>query len=63
LEEDGTVARTKYYPQSWRYIWPAEFRLLVDVCGYSVEAVYGGFERQPLDSSSTEQVWILRKEG
>jgi len=26
-----------------------------------VEALYGGFERQPFDENATEFVWVVRK--
>jgi SAM-dependent methyltransferase len=34
---------------------------LIDVAGLEVEALYGGFDRQPFDDESREQVWIARK--
>lgn len=34
---------------------------LLDVAGLEVEALYGGFDRQPYDDESREQVWIARK--
>jgi SAM-dependent methyltransferase len=34
---------------------------LIDVAGLEVEALYGGFERQPFDSDSREFVWVTRK--
>jgi ubiquinone/menaquinone biosynthesis C-methylase UbiE len=34
---------------------------LIDVAGLEVEAVYGGFEREPLTDQSREYVWVTRK--
>jgi SAM-dependent methyltransferase len=34
---------------------------LIDVAGLEVEAVYGGFEREPLTDESREYVWVTRK--
>jgi SAM-dependent methyltransferase len=34
---------------------------LVDVAGLEVEALYGGFDRSPLDDDSREYVWIARR--
>jgi ubiquinone/menaquinone biosynthesis C-methylase UbiE len=39
----------------------SEWDGLVDVSGFEVEALYGGFERQPLDESANEFVWVVRK--
>jgi SAM-dependent methyltransferase len=34
---------------------------LIDVAGLEVEALYGGFGRQPFDEDSREYVWVARK--
>lgn len=34
---------------------------LIDVAGLELEALYGGFERQPFDDESREYVWVARK--
>jgi SAM-dependent methyltransferase len=34
---------------------------LVDVAGLEVEAVYGGFDRRPLDDDSREYVFVVRR--
>jgi hypothetical protein len=39
----------------------SEWEGLVDVAGLEVEALYGGFEREPFDDESLEQVWVARK--
>jgi ubiquinone/menaquinone biosynthesis C-methylase UbiE len=36
---------------------------LIDTAGLEVEALYGGFERQPFDEESLEYVWVGRKPG
>jgi SAM-dependent methyltransferase len=45
-------------------IWWAtksEWEGLVDVAGLEVEALYGGFRREPFDDASLEMVWVARK--
>jgi ubiquinone/menaquinone biosynthesis C-methylase UbiE len=39
----------------------SEWEGLIDVSGFEVEALYGGFERQPFDESAYEFVWVVRK--
>ncbi len=39
----------------------SEWEGLVEVSGLEVEALYGGFEREPFDEQSNEFVWIARK--
>jgi SAM-dependent methyltransferase len=39
----------------------SEWDGLVEVAGLETEALYGGFEREPFDETSTEFVWVARK--
>ncbi len=39
----------------------SEWEGLIDVSGFEVEALYGGFERRPFDESAYEFVWVVRK--
>ncbi len=39
----------------------SEWEGLIDVAGFEVEALYGGFDRRPFDESATEFVWVVRK--
>lgn len=39
----------------------SEWEGLIDVAGFELEALYGGFERQPFDENATEFVWVVRK--
>jgi SAM-dependent methyltransferase len=34
---------------------------LIDVAGLEVEALYGGFDREPFDDESREYVWVARR--
>jgi hypothetical protein len=46
--------------RAW-WVTKSEWEGLVDVAGLEVEALYGGFEREPFDDESLEQVWVARK--
>jgi SAM-dependent methyltransferase len=39
----------------------SEWEGLIDVAGFEVEALCGGFQRQPFDENATEFVWVVRK--
>ncbi len=39
----------------------SEWDGLIDITGFEVEALYGGFGRQPFDENATEFVWVVRK--
>ena len=46
-----------------RYVTRHEMEDLLRRSGFEVEAVYGGFNNEPLTASSGEMVWIARKPG
>jgi SAM-dependent methyltransferase len=39
----------------------SEWEGLIEVSGFEVEALYGGFAREPFDERATEFVWVVRK--
>ena len=39
----------------------SEWEGLIDVAGFEVEALYGGFDRSPFDENANEFVWVVRK--
>jgi SAM-dependent methyltransferase len=43
------------------WLTKSECEGLIDVAGLEVEALYGGFEREPYTDESLEMVWIARK--
>ena len=61
LDDDGFVVATRYRNFTLCYIWPREMEHLLARCGYEVEAVYGWFDRRPLDAHSGEQIWVARR--
>lgn len=55
---DGEVGKLRLW-----WIGRSELEGLIEVAGLEVEALYGGFEREPYDDSSLEMVWVARKPG
>jgi SAM-dependent methyltransferase len=43
------------------WVTRSEWEGLVDVAGLEVDALYGGFHREPLDDDSLEHVWVARR--
>ncbi|MEO5575913.1 MAG: class I SAM-dependent methyltransferase [Gaiellaceae bacterium] len=39
----------------------SEWEGLIETAGFEVEALYGGFEREPFDETANEFVWVVRK--
>jgi SAM-dependent methyltransferase len=74
-DQDGVVHTVGYSPADNRIdlvrddgatirLWWAtrsEWEGLLDVAGFEVEALYGGFEREPYTDESLEMVWVARK--
>lgn len=53
LDEGGSMS-------VW-WVTKSEWEGLVDVSGLEVEALYGGFEREPFGEGSLEFVWVARR--
>jgi SAM-dependent methyltransferase len=53
LDEGGQVSL-------W-WVTRSEWEALIDVAGLEVEALYGGFEREPFGEGAGEFVWVVRK--
>lgn len=60
LDDDGRVISKSYSPLTLRYAYRYEMQYLLELCGYSIEALYGDFQRGPFRYGG-EQVWVARK--
>jgi SAM-dependent methyltransferase len=56
-----SAAEPAYRTLRARWVYRYEMQHLLELCGFKVEALHGGFEGQPFGDSSTEMVWIARK--
>ena len=56
-ERDNVVDKT-WRDYQLRYLNRFEALHLLEAAGYRVLDVYGGFDRAPLDESSTEMIWV-----
>ncbi len=54
VRDDGATIRLWWATKS-------EWEGLLDVAGLEIEALYGGFEREPYTDESLEMVWVTRK--
>jgi SAM-dependent methyltransferase len=61
VDEAGQVVRRHYKPLKLRWMYRYETEHLLARSGFAVEALYGGFNRQPFDENSREMVWVTRK--
>lgn len=60
LDEHGKLAQKIYKDYQMRYLYRFETLHLLGSSGYRVLDVYGSYNREPLDESSTEMVWIAK---
>jgi hypothetical protein len=56
----GSGANTLGVLQLW-WVTKSEWEGLIDVAGLEVEALYGGFAREPFGDDSLEFVWVAQK--
>jgi hypothetical protein len=56
VRDDGTASTLWWATKN-------EWLGLIDVAGLELEALYGGFAREPYTPDSTEYVFIVRKES
>ena len=61
IDDHGAVVAKRFveWPYRWTYRFEAEH--LLARAGFIVEAVYGGYQREPFTSSSTAMVFLARK--
>lgn len=60
LDSRGRVVTRHYRALRMRYIFRYEFEHLLARCGFSVEALYGSWDRGPVLRSGGELIWIAR---
>lgn len=61
VDRNGAIVRTVTLPMLRTWITPREMGNLVRLCGYAVDGLFGDFDCNPLDASSTEMVWVLKR--
>lgn len=58
---DGLVRRT-YCPFTLRFLWRNEAELMLQICGFDVEAVWGDFDGEPFHAGSEHLILLARKQ-
>lgn len=58
LDDAGNVTQRTYHPLTLRYSHRYELHYLLELCGFEVEALYGGFHRE--EYRAGEQIWIAK---
>ena len=63
LDAKGVVVRRLYRDFDLRYTFRYEMQHLLELCGFEVDSVAGGFDGEPLTEESDDMVWVARKAG
>src|ERR1700687_1682548 len=61
IDDNGSIVAKRFveWPYRWTYRFEAEH--LLERAGFTVEAVHGGYQREPFTSSSTTMVFLARR--
>jgi len=60
VDSEGLVRRATI-PVSLRFVYRFEMELLLKIAGFTVEAIYGSYDREPFDSHSSRMIFVARK--
>lgn len=61
VDSSGASLNRAHSVRRQAYFWPRQVRALLMAAGYMIEAVYGGFNDEPLTEQSRVQVWLARR--
>ena len=59
-DADGAELGTAALELVRRWTSPREIQVLAEAAGWAVEAIFGDFDCNPVDGTSTEMIWALR---
>jgi SAM-dependent methyltransferase len=61
VDDDGSIREKRFveWPYRWTYRFEAEH--LLERAGFAIEAVYGGYAREPFNAGSASMVFLARK--
>lgn len=62
-DETGRVLDRAFEPLRLRYFFRWEMEHLLARAGFAVEALHGGWDREPFDEHGVDQIWIARPTG
>jgi SAM-dependent methyltransferase len=61
VADDGSVISKRFVEWPWRYTHRFEAEHLLERAGLTIEAVYGGYKREPFTSESATMLFLARK--
>lgn len=62
LEEDGTTTE-RVRPLKMRQTYRQEMKYLLELTGFEIVNIYGGYRRESAETSAKNVIWCVRKKG
>ena len=63
IDDRGSVVSKRFVEWAYRYTHRFEAEHLLERAGFSIEALYGGYGREPFTSESTSMLFLARRRG
>ena len=61
LDDDGAIIETRIRPLKMRQTYRQEMKYLLELTGYEIVNVYGGYNKENADTFATNVIWCVRK--
>ena len=61
LDDKGNTVEERVRPLKMRQTYRQEIKYLLELTGYEIVNVYGGYHKEPRDCSSENVIWCVRK--
>lgn len=63
LDDAGNVVEERIRPVKQRQTYRQEMKYLLELCGYEIVNIYGGYHKEPADTIRRNVIWCVRKKG
>ncbi|MDQ7029844.1 MAG: class I SAM-dependent methyltransferase [Ardenticatenia bacterium] len=61
VDPGGHTISRRHVTRKRAFFWPHQVRAMLEAAGYYIEAVFGGFNDEPLTPESRVHVWVARR--
>lgn len=61
LDDGGEVVEERIRPLKMRQTYRQELKYLLELTGYEIVNIYGGYHREPADAAAENVIWCVRK--
>jgi SAM-dependent methyltransferase len=63
IDDDGLIRSKRFVEWTYRYTYRFEAEHLLERAGFAIEALYGGYQREPFTSESKSMLFLARRRG